>query len=66
MAGERRLRKLISDFLRVALRVVLISDTEDPRGEGGRVKRINQCGERGKERARHQHSCQRDFAALVH
>ena len=32
MAGERRLRKLISDFLRVALRVVLISDTEDERG----------------------------------
>jgi hypothetical protein len=32
MAGERRLRKLILDSLRIALRVVLISNTEGERG----------------------------------
>jgi hypothetical protein len=32
MAGERRLRKLISNSLRVALRVVLIFNTEGERG----------------------------------
>ena len=65
MAGEGRLRKPISDSLRVVLRVVLDSQHVNVRGEGRGVKRINQRGEGGKGRARHPHSCQRDFAELV-